>query len=344
MALAGLLRKSVPIVVAFSVGLPVGSSAQADETPAEEKPAKVRPVCEIPELDSNTWLDRMHQAIARSVCGSAFWFDSFFGEEEADREHQATFGRIGARLQWSEYDELELHGRFKVKMPLPRFKKRINAFMGSYKEDEFETDRPETLGRLPEAFRETTDQDWLVGLGYSRLRGKRRRVDIDVGVRLASPLDPFVRLRFRRYRLLGDYSLLRFWQTLFWRGEKGLGTTSHIDLERALGTRYHLRWRNLGTVAEAIDGVDWESRLTLYQYLGGSRALAYEIISRGETDAEVTLKDYGLDVIYRQSAFRDWFFLEFRGGVAWPRDVPEETREASFGVGVGFELLFGKHP
>lgn len=324
---------------------PATDKTAATDATADGKPKlTIKDVCQLPDLGNVSWIDRMHHAIYRSVCGSAFWFDSFFGEEEAYRQRDATFGRAGLSPHWSEKDGFQVKGRFKAKINLPRLEKRLNAFFGNYDENEFETDRTPTFGGLPQVFQQNTDQEWLVGLGYSPLRGKHRLVDIDAGVKLDFPVDPFVRVRSQRFHFFNEVSLLRFRQTLFWRGELGFGTTSHLILERLLAKRLHVRWSNLGTIAQEIEGVGWESRLTLYHYLGGSRAFAYELSIRGETEAPVTVETYGFEVIYRQSAFREWFFIEARSGLAWPRYEPEETREPSFGLGFGFELIFGNHP
>ena len=137
---------------------------------------------------------------------------------------------------------------------------------------------------------------------------------------------------------------MRFRQTAFWRGDGGLGTTTSLDLERLLSPSRHLRWRSVGTVSEEARGLDWKSTLTLYQYLGRSRAFAYQAEIDGETDAPVTVEDVGLRIIYRQSVARPWLFGEIQGLVRWPRDEPSQSRRASFGIGIGFELLFGDHP
>lgn len=328
---------------------PAATPEEAPVTPSQaaEGNSTINKLCDLPELATGAWIDRMHRAVYRSVCGSALWFDHFFGDEDFDdqnHEQQSTFGRLGGVLLWSEHDQLNLRGRLKVKLYLPRFEKRVNAFFGNYKEDEFARDRARNFGSLPEIFRDTTDREWLVGLGYRPAPGKRQNVDVDAGVKLGFPVDPFVRVRYRRYTFIHEAILLRFRQTLFWRGEKGLGTTSHLDFERALSPKFHLRWRTLGTLAEAIEGVDWESGFTVYHYLGEKRAIAYEARIDGETDADVTVDEYGFRAIYRQSVMRDWFFLELRAALTWPLAEVHEERQKSIGVGVGFELLFGQHP
>jgi hypothetical protein len=342
---------SAAVLSAQEPAEPEGLAVIEEKAPTEQgketangEDRTLRENCDLPDLGSDSWIDRMHRAIYRSVCGSAFWFDSFFGEENSDRDREATFGRLALGPEWSDHDGLTARARFKVRINLPRFEKRLNAFFGSYKEDEFAPDRTDTFGSLPEVFRNAADREWLLGLGYSPFRNSRRRVDLDAGVKLGFPMDPFVRLRVGRHRFVGDLSLLRFRQTLFWRGEKGVGTTSHVDVERVLGPTYHLRWRSEGTLAEAVAGVDWESSLILYQYLGGSRALAYEVLIEGETDAAVPVKEYGFRTVYRQSLFREWFFTEVRGALTWPKEELAEVRRESFGLGFSFEILFGNHP
>ena len=72
-------------------------------------------------------------------------------------------------------------------------------------------------------------------------------------------------------------------------------------------------------MAEEIDGVDWRVAATIYQLLFEDSALAYQVEGRGETDHEIPVHDWSVGMIYRQRMWRDWFFLELRGRVHWPR-------------------------
>jgi len=73
----------------------------------------------------------------------------------------------------------------------------------------------------------------------------------------------------------------------------------------------------------------------------GRRALALAVGFNGETDAPVPLQDYGIKVAWRQRIARDWLVLELRTSLDYPREKPEQTREPSWGVGIGFEMSFG---
>ena len=183
-----------------------------------------------------------------------------------------------------------------------------------------------------------------MGLGYKAVKTARRRLDIDGGVKLGFPMNPFVRARYRSNVFVSDTTLLRFRETVFWRRDRRLGATSQVDLEEILSGRHLLRWRTLATVSQTSQGVDWLTGLTLYQGLGGSRAIAYQVEVDGETDRDVPLEDTALRVIYRQSVAREWLFLEVRGSLRWPREELDEDREPSLGIAFGVEILFGDLP
>ncbi|MEL7060876.1 MAG: hypothetical protein AAGN46_12710 [Acidobacteriota bacterium] len=328
------------------------NDASVDVGSEDDAAAAARSILDLDDpcrqtADAAEWIDRMQRGVYRSVCGSARWIDTFFGDDRSFRDQDRTFGRLGLRLLYDEVDEIKVRAKFKAKLSLPRLEDRWNAFVGRFDEEEFITEQPSedsTFG-LPSSFRETTDQDWLVGLGYSPHRSARNRFDFDAGIKLDFPSDPYVRGRYTAYLLPYESALIRFRQSVFWRREKSLGTSTLLDLEQTLGSRFHLRWRSVGTVAERdAEGVDWYSSVTLYQGLDERRAFAYTLGVDGETDAPTTIQDYGLRVLYRQQMHREWLFLELRGSLAFKREEeknPDQDRERALGFGVGFEMRFG---
>ena len=62
------------------------------------------------------------------------------------------------------------------------------------------------------------------------------------------------------------------------------------------------------------------------------------MFGNGETDYEVPVRDYGVELRYRRSIFRPWFFVELLTSVSWPRDFLIEERESNFGVGLEFDI------
>ena len=56
------------------------------------------------------------------------------------------------------------------------------------------------------------------------------------------------------------------------------------------------------------------------------------------------IRNYGVEVRYRQQIFREWLFVEGRTSLTWPRETLDEERKINPGVGLGFEMYFGPMP
>lgn len=116
---------------------------------------------------------------------------------------------------------------------------------------------------------------------------------------------------------------------------------SRMDMERI----YELRWlaRLTGSVSifQRSQGVLWWSAADLMRGFASRRALALELESDGQTDAPAPLHNYGAKFAYRQSVVRRWLIMELRTSVSWPKDLPQQDRRLSPGLGLGFEMLIG---
>jgi hypothetical protein len=96
-----------------------------------------------------------------------------------------------------------------------------------------------------------------------------------------------------------------------------------------------------GTISQESEGVRGYTALTVMRGFANRRAVAAQIFSRGEMDAEVPLEDYGLKLAYRRSVARDWLILEVRTSVTWPKERMDQDRNTNLGIGIGFEAFFG---
>ncbi len=105
-------------------------------------------------------------------------------------------------------------------------------------------------------------------------------------------------------------------------------------------------------MSEIAEGLIWQSRLTLYQNLSDTRAMAYQIGARGESGQQDPIEYYGFRLVYRQNFYREWLFWEARSGVYWPRSetrksltfYDKQPHEAVPYIFLGIEMFFGKGP
>jgi hypothetical protein len=230
-------------------------------------------------------------------------------------------------------------------------RRQLHAVVARDEPERLEEDPESVDDVLPEVFSEA-EQEWLTGFEYEPIRGDRHDFDFGVGVRLSSPVDPYVRLRYRLQEPIAKRWLLRFRVSPFWRESTQLGVGSRIDFDHPLHDRLFLRLGATATLSELShevesQGVEWRAGPVLYHRLGESRAIAYRLTFERTLDSSEasTLHRletvHRLDVLLRQRLHREWLILEVGPRVESRHPSPEEQRELIPGLGLGLELRFG---
>ena len=289
------------------------------------------------------WIDHLHDGLYSMLWRSAGHVDQWFGSRSEDWVYQDHVrGSITPALFWDEYHGFDQKFRFRVKFPLPHMDERFDAFVGTFNRDEYVTEREQASGAIANQHvgGAIDDDETLFGIRF-RPHKEGGRFEADAGLRLASPLDPFVKGGWRYSRGTPEHLLLSLREIAFWQNSEGFGVTSRIDLERIVADAWRVRWTLSGTVSQETQGVHGYTALTAYRTMSYMRAIGVQVFTDGEFDAPVPLGEYGIRVAYRQRIFRDWLALEVRPSVTWPKELPQETRKASWGLGIGVQMYFG---
>lgn len=319
---------------AFVPGDPETELAPEPERVAEGDPCKVASPRDEPGLE------HFRREVFETVCEAAQWFDGFFGSRRFDEEARRTHGRVGLLLLYDDFEGFDVDGTLKVRVDFPNLENRVNAFLGREDEGDYLSGADNRLDFLPTFFEREGDQDWLLGLGYRRPGSDRGSFDVDVGIEAESPPDPFVRARYRYLWPLDNDAIFRVRPTVYWTNQRGVGYGTRADYERPLGERTLARVAGNLITDDEVDGVEWDTGVTLYHGFSNDRAVSIFAGIEGETGRDVPIEVYGTRVTYRQRMLREWFFGELVGGVTWPKDDPLMQREAAWHFGVGFEIFF----
>lgn len=322
-------RETVPDPPATTIGLPPDLECKAP----------------VAEPGPNKLLDTTQVRIEQIVYTSSRWFDGLFGVSDVECAGNVSRGYIGAGLRWDERDGTRFRGRLRAKVALPALDRRARLVIGRGDADRIiDGSEDENFETIPERFEEFDDQEFLLGLGYSRGGALRRGWDFGLGIKVSTPVDPYTRARYFWNPVVADRWLWRMVPQLFWQDSRGFGASLTNTVDVAVGERW--MWRSWTSLVEdeESEGLEWASRLTAYQNLSDRSAFAYSVFANGETEAEVPLTDYGVEVRFRRSVLREWFFVELLTSVSWPQEFEIETRETNIGVGVEFEMQFGDWP
>ena len=304
----------------------------ADEVPikAEEKPPL---------------LDRTQARVESVVTSTAQTVDNIFGSAEVEESASVTRGRFSIGGQWDQRDGLRERLRLKARFTLPALEDRASFFLGRGDANDFvDGSGDDNIDTLPDRFNDFQEEDWLLGIGYSRDATLRRGWSFGAGVRMKTPLEPFVRATYRWSRPIGDDWLWRVEPRVFVQSQRGAGISVQNVLDHVLNETWLLRSYSVVVVEEEVEGVSWTSKLVGYQNLSQKHALSYAVYGTGETDYEVPLRDYGFELRYRRQISREWLLVELLTYINWPRDFLTEDRERNVGVGIEFEMQFGDWP
>ncbi|MBS0419439.1 MAG: hypothetical protein JSR66_17140 [Proteobacteria bacterium] len=330
-----------------SITLPVAAAPPAEpagKSLDSQAPSPAPPDANEPNQDiPYHWLDRTHEVLYNTLWHSAEHVDRWFGSVEDDTVYKQMYGSIAPALLYTQYDRLRAQIRFNMNIPLPQLNDRFHAFVGRFDPNEFITEQNEPSGAFPRTYGPPTEDQTLLGIGYHQADKPQEggRFDAGTGIRVALPMDPYVKGSYIYQRGASESGLLSARETLFWQHSDGAGETTRLDMERIYDVHWLLRYTASATRSQHSMGLRGYSSVFILHDLPSRRAVAFEMGVDGQTQAPVPLHDYGLKVAYRKGILRQWLIMETRASIDWPKDYTYQQRTASLGVGVGFEMLFG---
>jgi hypothetical protein len=295
--------------------------------------------------DKEALLDRTQRTVNNLVVGTAQRVDNLFGSTGVSEEASVTRGRLSVGGQYDQRDGFRSRFRLRARYNLPRLSNRTALILGrGDAKDLVDGSGDDNIDTLPNRFNDFEDEDWLLGIGYSRDATLRRGWSFGAGVKLAAPLEPYVRATYRWNKTYDERWLWRLEPRVFVQNQRGAGLSVQNTVDYAASERWLFRSWTIAVVEEEVEGVSWTSKAIAYRNLNRKSAMSYAVYSSGETDSEVPVRDYGIELRYRRQIAREWLFIELLGRLNWPRETLEELRESNVGVGIEFELQFGAWP
>lgn len=312
----------------------VDAETHSADVGAQSTPAKKLPL-----------IDRTQQSVNSVVRGTSLWFDSFFGSSEINQASNVRKGSVRLGAEWDERDGTKVIARMKARVPLPVFRERSRLILGRGDAEEFvDGSSTSTMESLPSQFNDFEDDDWLLGIGYSQDSQLLHGFDLGVGIKLSTPLEPYVRTTYRWNRTYHDAWLWQLRPRVFWQSQRGAGASVTSIVDYAVDNAWLLRAWSVISTEDDIEGMGWQNDFIAYQNLNSRAAFSYSLFASGETGAEVALQDYGMELRFRKRIAREYLFIELSTRLNWPRYFLNETRNANFGVGVEIEMQFGDWP
>lgn len=294
---------------------------------------------------TKTWDDSLlniRDKTQASLCSLVKNIDSWFGNEH-EFDASSFSGRVIIGFREDEDTGFDPKLRIRLKTSLPNMSKRLKAFIGRTDEDAYISDSD--FQGIDESSNDLQNNDasWLIGLGYRN--PSKKGFDNSVGLKIKSgSFKPYAKMRYRYPISIAENQSARLTQTLFWKKDDGIGTTSNLQYSYKLDDQKLVSAGYGATYRRDTDIWNTGANLTLYNSLSNNRSIAYRLYIDGEhgNNSLVNVPEYGVSINYRKPFLRPWLMLNTSLENRWSREHEQDPKKHYAKLGVQIEMSFGK--
>lgn len=290
-------------------------------------------------------IDRAHELISSGITDTADRIDAFLGDERMYEEANRSSLTV-AVLRVTDETGMEVNGRIRLKIVLPKLQRRLHLVIAEDDEIEGPSGPDEGDAGIGPLVTKSSRGDLTSALRLLLRATQEYHVYVDGGVRVRTDPTVFARLRYRRSAEWTHWAA-RFTQGVKWE-EAFAGHPFHweamsrFDVERPLASAFFFRTSLQGTWTEGRHGYVVDQGFSLVQRITPQRGLLYQWNTAAQTgrgfktentievmvdpDRRFRVVETGGTIRYRQSVWRPWLFVEAGPELAFRRDLDSDSR------------------
>lgn len=283
-----------------------------------EQPIAIRPGEQIKApLGVLDQAERKKMALADRLANLSSRLDTFFGAERMDEESTSKSRiRINLISVLTDGEGARYNANIRTRIALPNTERRFNLVIQNLSRS-FTDDQEE--GTSKELGQSVENEDMAAGLRYQPETEKEWSLGTDAGIKLVSPIDPFLRFRIRRSWWPGAWEI-RATETVFWFKSEGFGHTESVEFDRPLASHLLFRFSNQASWRRSDREYQFDQSLNLFHRLNDRLALGYFTKMVGSDLPAVHVEAYSAGVNFRHRIHKDWLFLNIQPAGTWPRE------------------------
>jgi len=287
---------------------------------------------------ADAWVDRMNDVVFRMFERPVEILDGWFAtakeKEENQRLRNSTFRlRLNLEIREESGAQFSFEPDYTLDFHLPHLNRRMHFLVRSTDIDD-----------LPDETPSEEENSVLVGVGTSVSSPFWGGFSIGGGVKVRTPLEPYVSAGWRREMRAGELSLIPQ-QRVFWSGDDGFGELTTLRLIRPMGERVLALTTTGVKWGEQTPGVEWSQSAMLRWYWRGYKRrdlnrhpmLGLKGVLRGHKSGEFEMDAYRAESILRYPLRKRWLFLDIIPFVEWK---PANQWRATPGIWVALDIFF----
>jgi hypothetical protein len=307
--------------------------------PAISCAANDAPLNEQEEAGIFDFLNAPQAYWSTKVTDFAQYLDSFFIDPRAFQETNESLVILGVNEVISRDNRPEFEVTGKARIALPYAKKYLHLLFES--DPEVATTRVDPKTGTPVVDPAVVaPKSFAAAVRFQKPVEERWHFSTDIGIKLRSPLNPFVRARGSLSIPFDDWRT-KLTETLFWFDSIGAGAGTQLDLETTLSDRVLFRSTTNATWLNEKQGFDLNQDFSLYQTLNNRAAVVYQISAAGVDYPSPQVTEYLAQIRVRYRLHRKWLFFEVDPQLHYPRETGYQMHPMLL---LRLEMLFENPP
>ncbi len=303
---------------------PSSTETETDEQAAEE-----------------SWLDKTEDYLADSVHDFSRYLDHKLAKKEDETPLvDRSYMRLRLKSGYTHRGYFDSDESVALRIDMPHLKNNWDLIL--------ETD-PDDYDSLESKQRDLSGKSVKHAIdgaiGGVRLQNERLqnwRGDLDLGIKIKLPIDPFVRANIRRVEDLSSDWTVRFKQELFYYHSVGSGTLTELNF-------YHADKGDLSQIVKMSSSAqylyeddNWELlfQLQYFDRINDNHLMEYSSGISLEPNRADDISNYWISAAWKQKVYQNWLYLYITPQINAPREFDYKLNP---GILMELEVFFSKN-
>ncbi|WP_413282688.1 hypothetical protein [Vibrio sp. MA40-2] len=291
--------------------------------------------------DETFWLDETKQYFADSVHDFSLFIDQGLAKDDNEAPLvNKSYLKIKYRAEYSDLGYFESDERISVRIDLPHVKHDWKLIL------ETDPDDYDSLEDKQRGLSSDNSKNVINGaIGGVRLQDeeiKHWRTNLDVGVKIRLPIDPFTRVQLRRVENFSQYWTAQFKQEVFYYHSVGSGSLTELNFYKQMTDNFSEILKMSSSAQYIYEDDNWEVlfQLEYFDRLNTNHLLEYSSGITFEPNQADEISNYWLSASWRQKLYSDWLYMSMTPQINFPREFDYKINP---GFQLEFEAFFSKN-
>ncbi|WED20760.1 hypothetical protein L3Q72_08895 [Vibrio sp. JC009] len=309
-------RKVSVLFLSFSIAYSPLTAAEAEISEAADTSYSPEILLAEPE----SWVDLTETYISDTVHDFSSFLDHHLAKDENEEIiTNRSYVKIDATSVYTHRDDYSSDGRIKARIHLPHIRKNWKLLLET-EPDDYESLESKERDTAAKTANDSVDGA-IAGVDLPQEQYKFWTSDLDIGIKIKLPFDPFIRGEIRRVEELSENWTGQFKQRVFHFHSIGSGTLSELSFYYAVNEDESDIITATSSAQYLHEDHSWEllQQFVYSDRLNDRHLLEHAIGLSANPDEDEKITNYWISTSWRQKLYKDWLYLYVTPEIEFPR-------------------------